>query len=170
MCLGLSFIGCSTTIGNITSRRYLTRNKKARKRRLAVAQSHVSSQEREVLDSIQLQIKDKSPLLSDRKCLECDRLFILITVGGIEMDYCIHCKSCWFDVGELQAVTGTYRDVPGDDMKSRESKFKCPVCQDVMREYVYMRPYTLLVDQCTHGHGVYLQDKELEKAFELTYE
>jgi len=37
-----------------------------------------------------------------------------------------------------------------------------------MTEYVFLRPFNLLVDRCAAGHGVYLEERELERVFKIT--
>ncbi len=36
-----------------------------------------------------------------------------------------------------------------------------------MTEFVFANPNTLLVDRCPCGRGVYLEDRELERVFEI---
>jgi len=72
-----------------------------------------------------------------------------------------------FDSGELMRFHGLESDAPSAHLKSRISKYTCPVCSQKMREIVFKAPHNLLVDQCIE-HGVYLENKELHRVVELT--
>ncbi len=91
-----------------------------------------------------------------------------VKIKDLEVDYCLTCKGCWFDPGELQAITGLDEDIPSEGLPSRDSKHLCPVCDTRMTEHVFLRPYNLLVDRCPIGHGVYLEQGELKRAFQRT--
>ena len=92
----------------------------------------------------------------------------LLFIKEVEIDYCLCCSSIWFDPGELKAFTGLDKDVPSDQLKSRQSKYNCPECDRKMNELVFLRPYNLLVDRCPFGHGVYLEKGELERALDVS--
>ncbi|NQZ57246.1 MAG: hypothetical protein HRT88_07225 [Lentisphaeraceae bacterium] len=36
-----------------------------------------------------------------------------------------------------------------------------------MREYVFKAPSNLLIDECLNGHGIYLENNELNRAFTI---
>ena len=106
---------------------------------------------------------------SKKKCPECRQHFSLLDVADLELDVCRKCHSFWFDAGELLSFVHTTEDVPSKDLTSRASKYRCPICQKRMRECVYQKPHNLLVDHCS-DHGVYLENKELDRVVEITRE
>jgi len=103
---------------------------------------------------------------SNRTCPECQKRMSLITIGEVEVDYCISCSGVWFDPGELKDLTGEDKDVPSDNLKFRPSKYTCPDCNTRMNEFVFKQPSNLLVDRCPFGHGVYLEKGEFERALD----
>jgi len=128
----------------------------------------LSPEESRMVESIQEQISSNAHRFSIKRCPECRNYFSLLKLDGVELDVCCACKGIWFDLGELQHFTGFTRDVPADYLHSRASKYKCPVCGEIMQEHVLVRRYNLLADQCPAGHGVYLEKGELERAFGLS--
>lgn len=118
--------------------------------------------QKEILTLFEKEIAREEKTESELICPECGGTFTLISIKNIELEYCPTCQSLWFDEGELKALTGLTKDVPADDLKSRESKLLCPVCQKNMEEFVFKRNDNLLVDKCIHG--VYLQGGEFTRA------
>jgi Zn-finger nucleic acid-binding protein len=112
--------------------------------------------------------KKKKLKQSTRKCPECNRYFSIITIQGVELDACLFCNSLWFDENELKQMTNLAEDIPGKDLKSRKSKYKCPVCGEDMTEFVFIRHNNLLIDGCKDKHGVYLESGELQRALVLS--
>lgn len=104
---------------------------------------------------------------SDRHCCECSKPFLLITIDDRELDYCSRCGSFWFDAHELQHFTHAITEVPGAKYKTRPSRYACPVCHEQMSESVFIKPFNLLVDICINNHGLYLEDKEIQRALDL---
>jgi len=127
----------------------------------------LSDEQRQLLESIDGQLGAEVPIVSDRQCPECNRPFGIVTVRGVEIDCCRFCRSIWFDPGELQGLSRQSRDVPSGPYQHRGSRYRCPVCREEMTEHVFLNPFNLLVDQCPRGHGVYLEDRELERVFEI---
>jgi len=120
-----------------------------------------------LIDSINEQFgKDDLPI-SQKICPECNRPFVIIRLGNIEVDTCPDCEGIWFDTGELAQISGFSQDIPADDLQSRRSRFKCPVCSTIMKECVFLRTHNLLADKCPNHHGVYLEKGELERIFKL---
>ena len=130
-------------------------------------QDKLSEDERETLASIDRQLGDDHAVESEKSCPECHRPFRVVTIKRVEIDCCRFCRSIWFDPGELQVFSGEEKEIPSDHLKSRKSRYNCPVCRAEMTEYVFVNPCTLLVDRCPNGHGVYLEDRELERVFEI---
>lgn len=172
--LGLTFVGQGFLRATQSrwehERRVAQRTQRAEQRRRAMS-LHVgkslTDQEREVLDTIAAQLTPGERVPSRRRCPECQRNMTLVRLGGVTLDACTLCRGCWFDPGELRFISGLSRDVPGEALKSRPSRYRCPVCQAEMTEHVFIKPFNLLVDQC-HRHGVYLEDRELERVFRIT--
>ncbi len=127
----------------------------------------LTEEERNILRDIDKQLHQADPVASEKNCPECERPFILVTVRGVVIDSCRFCRGIWFDPGELQFFSHQAKEIPSDNLAHREARFRCPVCQTRMTEFVFVNPHTLLVDRCPNGHGVYLQDRELERVFEI---
>jgi Zn-finger nucleic acid-binding protein len=113
--------------------------------------------------------KDKKIIKSPKKCPECHHNFIVILIEGIEVESCMFCQSLWLDRSELASITGLSKDVPGEILKHRKSKHKCPLCQETMNEYLFTQNDNLLVDKCLNGHGVYLESEELKRILDITH-
>ncbi len=127
----------------------------------------LSEEERDILRDIQEQLAQEKPTESEKACPECRRPFIIVTVHGVDIDCCRFCRGIWFDPGELQYFSHQAKEIPSDDKAHRPSRYLCPVCGTRMVEFVFVNPQTLLVDRCPNGHGVYLEDRELERVFEI---
>jgi Zn-finger nucleic acid-binding protein len=139
------------------------------KRREQKRASRIDAREQQVLDVIDEQLSGVEIEDSDRMCPECGRPGILVRVDGIEIDSCTTCKGYWFDPGELASFSHKHDDVPDMSRGKRTSRFDCPICQVAMNEVLFMKPHNLLVDRCPEGHGVYLEEGELERVFEITH-
>ncbi len=113
------------------------------------------------------QFKLQQKMKSDKQCPECKRNFIIIKLLDQEIECCLYCKSYWFDEGELAAITNFTTDIPSQNLRHRESKFNCSICQTTMNEYMFLQPHNVLVDRCPNGHGVYLEKGELQRVFEI---
>jgi Zn-finger nucleic acid-binding protein len=170
---GLVFIG--TAHSNI-SQKFWGEDEKEREARVrrhrrlikdAQSPEQLTDAERELLAEINEQLADDHRVESKRSCPGCARPFTIVTVDGLEIDCCRFCRSIWFDPGELQHFSKTEKEIPSDDLAHRQSKYDCPVCGTRMMEYVFFNPHNLLVDRCPAGHGVYLEDRELERVLEL---
>jgi Zn-finger nucleic acid-binding protein len=107
---------------------------------------------------------------SQLKCPECGRPFSKVSLNDYDIDVCRYCRSIWFDAGELKAVTDLADEVPSMHLASRKSKYACPVCEVQMNEYVFKAPHNVMVDQCTEGHGVYLESSELVRVLKIANE
>lgn len=104
---------------------------------------------------------------SRRRCPECGDQMILCTCEGQQLDSCLTCRSYWFDVGELKAITGLFEDLPGLRFHHRPSKYTCPDCGIQMTEYVFKNPRNLLVDRCDQCKGIYLESGEIDRAIDI---
>ena len=138
-----------------------------RHRRLVLSESDLTADERRLLHELSEQLASEELPESARRCPECDRPFALAAVSGVELDCCGKCRGIWFDPGELQLFSHQEKEIPSDDKAHRKSRFRCPDCGALMVEYTFLNPHNLLVDRCPQGHGVYLEDRELERVFEI---
>ena len=127
----------------------------------------LTADERRLLRELAEQLAADGLPKSQRRCPECNRPFALVAVSGVELDCCARCRGIWFDPGELQVFSHQEKEIPSDDKAHRPSRFRCPDCGVTMIEYTFVNPHTLLVDRCPAGHGVYLEDRELERVFEI---
>ena len=94
---------------------------------------------------------------SNVACVECGDNAVVVSIDGVEIDYCTQCQSCWFDTQELRHFTRLSRDVPGDQLASRATGHSCPKCCLRLRQYQFHRKSNVFVESCPAGHGVYLR-------------
>ncbi len=121
-----------------------------------------------ILKDLSSQLEGKDLKESDKDCPECRKKMSFLQIDDTEIEVCTECGGCWFDPGELMVLSKLPEDdTRGEFFKSRCSKYECPECQQKMSEFVFLRPYNLMVDRCQHGHGVYLEKAELEHSLEL---
>jgi len=140
---------------------------KQRKKDLAEKyKSRLSEEEAELVMNINKQVKLDNLKVSKKPCPECKRKLSIIHVLDVELDCCQFCHSFWFDSGELKLLTGLKKDVVSEGMKTRASKYECPICDKPMKETVFKASHNLLVDQCEE-HGVYLENNELNRVVEI---
>ena len=123
--------------------------------------------ERRLLRDLNASLANGELPTSPRNCPECANPFALAKIQGVELDCCPKCRGMWFDPGELQVFSGQPKEIPSEDKVSRASRFHCPDCGALMTEFAFVNPHSLLVDRCPNGHGVYLEDGELERVFEI---
>ena len=165
---GLTFIAVARKQPDDWNEDRQRRDRLARHRQLVLSpEEHLTDDERHILNQLTEQLTSGELPDSTRHCPECQRRFALANVAGIELDCCRFCRGIWFDPGELQLFSGESKEIPSDDKTSRPSRFRCPDCQTQMVEYVFINPHSLLVNRCPRGHGVYLEDRELERVFEI---
>jgi len=144
------------------------RQRMDRHQRLSWAEpDQLEPEERAILDEIDEQLKSETPRTSQRRCPECQRPLVLIEVASLQIESCPHCRGIWFDPGELTELAGLSGELPEPDKTTRPARHRCPDCQEQMTEYALFHPLNLLVDRCSQGHGVYLEDRELERVFEI---
>lgn len=140
-----------------------------RLKRLALPGKALDSTYKRVLEQMVPQLAGRRRKESCTMCPECYRPFSLMALDGLELDFCEHCSSFWFDTGELKHFTDLFADVPGENLRSRESKYLCPICHVRMRECVFLNRANLLVDKCPNDHGVYLECGEFNRALALSH-
>ncbi len=150
------------------SQRRLEKIRDAREERLILKRSATAALvPNHLLVTIEQQMRSGDLPVSDRCCPECGVPMGMATLLDFEFECCRQCEGLWFDPGELRSLTGFDKDIPSDDLTSRLSGRRCPVCAEEMTEFVFLTPFNLLVDQCRRGHGLYLQEREINRVFEL---
>lgn len=128
----------------------------------------LSDDDRAMLADINRQLRDDRLSLSTRLCPQCRQPFAIVRMHNLSVEFCRTCRGCWFDPGELGLITHQPRDVPSSSVSHRKSRFHCPVCNTAMWECIFRKPFNLLVDRCPDGHGVYLEEGELERALRMS--
>ncbi len=145
-----------------------TYKKQSRLRHNDVQSQELSAKELQIAEDLEQQIYNSDTARSGFQCPCCEQEMIRLQHSDMELDYCMSCRSLWFDKGELKALLLTRKDIPSDHLRSRNSHYDCPHCHILMREYVFLNPHNLLVDSCPQCHGILLEDDELERAFTLS--
>lgn len=148
---------------------FVQANREKRQQRLhgVLKPEALSRAERRMVKFLRDQIDGGFLRTSTRRCPECQKPFSILKLAKVELDVCRACEGLWFDAGELQHFTGFSKDVPADQLRSRQSRYDCPVCGETMQECVFIRSYNLLADKCLADHGVYLEKGELGRAFDI---
>jgi Zn-finger nucleic acid-binding protein len=122
----------------------------------------------ELAENINQQILTNSIDHSDYNCPECSLKMCNIVIKNEAFGYCPMCRGCWIPDGILQKYTDFNTDVPSSHLVSRKSKYNCPICNNTMRECVFLKPFNLLVDVCDQTHGCYLENGEFDRAIIIT--
>ena len=88
----------------------------------------------------------------------------------VEIDYCLGCHGIWLDVGELEILldgarsTADFLDSFEIDKYSKEARRKCPICMKKMRKVLVGETQPRVsIDRCRKGHGLWLDQSELEQ-------
>lgn len=128
-----------------------------------------SEKELELIKQIEDQVNSGKLPESEKCCPECERNFQILKIDETEIDHCSFCNSIWFDKKELATLINNSKDLPSEGLRlrSRDSKYDCPICQTNMEEHVFSEGSNLLVDICKE-HGVYLENGEFERAVRLS--
>jgi Zn-finger nucleic acid-binding protein len=87
---------------------------------------------------------------------------VILEYKGVELDFCLSCRGCWLDWGEL-GVFLTGRSDPSEDWSlqaERAGRRRCPRCGRQMR-VGKLADVSLEVDVCPDRHGVWLDGGEL---------
>lgn len=96
---------------------------------------------------------------------------------GIEIDRCQACRGTWLDQGEVSKIidrraekfgaseikSTAENSSPGVSTLEREKKLLCPQCSSLMESVNYGYASGIIIDNCPHYHGVWLDASELEK-------
>lgn len=105
-------------------------------------------------------------------CPVCRQGALIVEYKNIELDYCPNCQGVWFDGGELEllleiAGLGDYDKyldgmINAAEAKTAEKKRKCPVCRRKMKKTYVDEGKTIMVDVCSHGHGIWFDKGEVQ--------
>jgi len=85
---------------------------------------------------------------------------VVLEFKGVELDFCLDCRGCWLDHGELELIAGT---AAGWALEHpARSARRCPRCGRRMQEGRF--PGTeVTVDACAENrHGLWLDRGELQ--------
>lgn len=129
---------------------------------------HLNDQHLAIWRQLQACLSRGEFISSGLKCLECGDNAVIVSVDGVDIDYCTQCQSCWFDAKELRHFTQQPRDVPGDYLTSRETTRVCPSCRLHMRLYQFHPRSNVMVEACPGGHGVYLHGGQFPRVLKAS--
>jgi Zn-finger nucleic acid-binding protein len=113
------------------------------------------------------------------KCPRCAKDLRQVKVGPVALDLCDACEGVWFDQGEMgrildmgvqaAAVSGLQKSFETSvnlEEKPGAGKLHCPKCSQKLSRYFYGVTSKVLVDGCTAGCGLWIDDGEIRKIFE----
>lgn len=129
---------------------------------------HLSDEHLAVWRQLQARLSAGEFDSSELRCIECGNNAVIVSVDGVDIDYCTQCQSCWFDTKELQHFTHQPSDVPGRYLTSRETTHVCPSCRRQMRLYQFRPKSTVTVEACPGGHGVYLRSGQFPRVLQAS--
>jgi len=91
---------------------------------------------------------------------------------GVEIDHCLACRGTWLDAGELEQLTelsgaqpdelGRILEISRDGSRTRR---RCPRCPRRLRE---IELHGVVLDRCPSGHGLWLDEGEMESLLRST--
>jgi len=105
-------------------------------------------------------------------CPACKNDMIVVEYNSIELDYCNDCYGVWFDSGELElllkSISLDTSDLLKNILDTREAKLsetrrRCPMCRQKMRETTLGQKPRILVDACRQGHGLWFDGGEVQE-------
>lgn len=89
---------------------------------------------------------------------------VILEFRNVELDFCLDCRGCWLDRGELALILHGRLETP-DDWKleaGRKSRRRCPRCAGRLREG-RLPGTTVDVDLCERNDGIWLDKGELQE-------
>lgn len=107
------------------------------------------------------------------RCPACvKRDMVVLELDRIEIDHCLTCGGIWLDAGELELLVGapdkgTALSTLFSDRSDAggETARPCPICGARMVKQATGSEPSLVIDRCPAGHGVWLDDGELQALF-----
>ena len=121
-----------------------------------------------LLEALEQQIRDLPSQTCADHCPEYQRAMSTLSTGS-GFAWCDTCRGKWISGQVLQKMTGLSTDIPGRELRHRDSQFKCPECSLRMHQFQFCRGSNLMVDACPANHGVYLQSGELARTLEAAH-
>lgn len=104
------------------------------------------------------------------KCPECGKELASQLRHGIGVLCCSNDHGMWFTMNELDELENeafSDEEEKGSLMlSSTPSKYSCPVCSSVLRQFEY-RMYDLILEYCENKHGFWLEAGEDDRIIEL---
>lgn len=100
-------------------------------------------------------------------CPACRQEMVILEYKGIELDFCLECRGCWLDSGELGLIVSGVPEAPQDlPIPEKKGKRRCPRCG--VRMHVG-RPADapIELDACPRGHGIWFDRGELVQLVKL---
>lgn len=107
-------------------------------------------------------------------CPRCNVALKKISVSGVELDFCGSCEGVWFDATELDRIykvygselggTGVSASLEGKAIEGEyegQNELPCPRCQATLDRRKYAPDLEVLIDGCSNGCGLWLDDGEL---------
>jgi len=104
-------------------------------------------------------------------CPACSSEMFVLEFEQVEIDFCPECKGVWLDSGELELVgarAGVLLSRLGAALASQDGhapssgeKRPCPVCGKRMLEVTTDGEPEIVLDRCSHGHGLWFDSGEL---------
>lgn len=107
------------------------------------------------------------------KCPNCANAMQTELYEGVEIDRCNICGGTWLDDGEIRTIVQEVQtefteeeklsafDRKGGDQRERKP-IHCPKCNATMTTFQYLYNSGVFIDSCPNGHGIYLDNHELE--------
>ena len=102
-----------------------------------------------------------------------------ITYESEHIDRCNECGGIWLDSDELGRInadrteafkSSDHQDIAADESTTKVSaeidlcvSLNCAACRMPMTRFNYGYNSGIVVDKCVHGHGIWLDNKELER-------
>lgn len=96
------------------------------------------------------------------ECPVCRKPMIILEYKGVELDFCVSCKGCWLDWGELGIFLRGELDM-GEEwtlVGERTGRRRCPRCRTRMK-VGSLSDIAIEVDVCPDRHGIWFDGGEL---------
>jgi len=103
-----------------------------------------------------------------RPCPRCGEDMWIVERRGQKLDTCARCKGLWFDSSELDSVLGSESRVElmiSIKPSVRGERLMCPTCRSYMESKDVLG---IFIDHCTRCNGIWLDQGETEKIWDMT--
>ena len=111
------------------------------------------------------------------KCPRCNVVLVGTEYEGVQVERCPQCRGFWipgyrlteiidkreraFSLEEIKAYRQAHQSRAGL-VHPADSKISCPECGGSMQQNHYNYAQEVLIDRCPQGHGVWLDEGEVE--------